>query len=155
MNTWKAIWLLLLLGLCVWGCAGVDEKYPSKEAKTFFSAANEANYLGVLCMSPNQVDLSAYASLMGTKYPPTASVEVLSEPPSRPYQAFAVLQGDSAPADTSQGVPQAILAQLTTKGKAIGADAIILCRPPGSTARAEAVAIKYRLENPVEKTGRK
>ncbi len=46
--------------LAVWGCAGVDEKYPSKEAKTFFSAANEANYLGVLCMSPNQVDLSAY-----------------------------------------------------------------------------------------------
>jgi hypothetical protein len=145
MNTWKTIWLLLLLGLSVWGCAGVEEKYPSKEAKTFFSAANEANYLGVLCMSPNQVDLSAYTSLMGVKYPPTASVEVLSEPPSRPYQAFAVLQGDSTSADDSQNVSPAVLAQLTTKGKAIGADAIILCRTPG--ARAEAVAIKYRLEN--------
>ena len=144
MNTWKTIWLLLFLGLNVWGCAGVDEKYPSKEAKTFFSAANEANFLGVQCMSPSRVDLSAYTSLMGVKYPPTTRVEVLSEPPSRPYQAFAVLQGDSASTDTSQNGASAVLAQLTAKGKAIGADAIILCRPQG--ARAEAVAIKYRLE---------
>jgi hypothetical protein len=45
------------------------------------------------------------------------------------------------------------LAQLTEKAKAIGADAIIICRPPaaGQAVKAEAVAIKYRLENPEAK----
>jgi len=154
MNICKTLGLLLLLALTPCGCAGVGEKYPSDEAKVFFAAANEANYLGVLCLSPHQADLSAYTSYLGVQYPPTSSVEVLSEPPSRPYQAFAVLQGaTSTGSSASKGDASMVLAQLTTKAKAIGADAIILCRPPDGDqgAKAEAVAIKYRLENPREK----
>ena len=152
MNTGKRLWLWLLLALTAWGCAGVSEKYPSDEAKAYFVAANEANYLGVLCLSPQHVDLSAYTSYMGVKYPPTAAVEVLSEPPSRPYQAFAVLQSPAS--QSSQDVSPTVLAQLTNKAKAIGADAIIICQPPAAdqAAKAEAVAIKYRLENPEEKS---
>ena len=147
MNTGKRLGLWLFLALVAWGCAGVSEKYPSDEAKAYFAAAKEANFLGVECMSPQHVDLSAYTSLMGVKYPPTAAVEVLSEPPSRPYQAFAVLQSPAA--QSSQNVSPTILAQLTNKAKAIGADAIIICRAPA--AKAEAVAIKYRLEDPEAK----
>lgn len=149
MTTRSCLLLILILNLAVWGCAGVEEKYPSSEAKAYFDAANEANYLGVLCQSPQKVDLSAYTPYMGVKYPPTARVEVLSEPPSRPFQAFAVLQGPS------QDVSPTVLAQLTSKAKNIGADAIIICRPPaaGSVSKAEAVAIKYRLE-PEERKGR-
>ena len=156
MNTRKPLWLLPVLTLMLWGCAGVEEKYPSDEVKAYFAAANEANYLGVLCMSPKQADLSAYTSYMGVKYPPTTAVEVLSEPPSRPFQAFAVLQGAAASESAAvQGVSPTMLAQLTTKAKAIGADAIIICRPPAAEqpAKAEAVAIKYRLEAPAEKKG--
>ena len=151
MHIEKRLWLWLLLVLTAWGCAGVSEKYPSDEAKAYFAAASEANYLGVLCLSPQHVDLSAYTSYMGVKYPPTAVVEVLSEPPSRPYQAFAVLQSPAS--QSSQNVSPTVLAQLTAKAKAIGADAIIICRPPATdqTAKAEAVAIKYRLENPEKK----
>ena len=100
-------------------------------------------------MSPQHVDLSAYTSYMGVKYPPTTAVEVLSEPPSRPYQAFAVLQSPAP--QSSQDVSPTVLAQLTNKAKAIGADAIIICSRPGQAAKAEAVAIKYRLEKPEEK----
>jgi hypothetical protein len=148
MNTGKRLGLWLFLALTAWGCAGVSEKYPSDEAKAYFAAAKEANFLGVECMSsPQHVDLSAYTSLMGVKYPPTVAVEVLSEPPSRPYQAFAVLQSPAS--QSSQNVSPTILAQLTNKAKAIGADAIIICRAP--TDKAEVVAIKYRLEPPAEK----
>jgi hypothetical protein len=148
MNTGQRLGLWLFLALTAWGCAGVSEKYPSDEAKAYFAAANEANYLGVVCLSPQHVDLSAYTSYMGVKYPPTTAVEVLSGPPSRPYQAFAVLQSPAS--QSSQDVSPAVLAQLTNKAKAIGADAIIICRPPA--AKAEAVAIKYRLEKPEEKS---
>lgn len=76
---------------------------------------------------------------------------MLSEPPSRPYQAFAVLQSPAT--QSSPDVSPTVLAQLTNKAKAIGADAIIICRPPAAdqAAKAEAVAIKYRLEKPEEK----
>ena len=159
MNTQKSLWLLLLLGLIACGCAGAREISPADEVKAFFVAANEANYLGLMCMSPQYKDLSAYSSFMGVKYPPTDSVEVLSMPPSRPYQAFAVLQG---PASSSPTATPELLAQLTTKAKAMGADAIILCRQPGGPeqtdavrpAKMEAVVIKYRWENPQEKQGR-
>jgi hypothetical protein len=147
MNTGKRLGLWLFLALIAWGCAGVSEKYPSNEAKAYFAAANEANYLGVGSLSPQHVDLSAYTSLMGVKYPPTAAVEVLSEPPSRPYQAFAVLQSPAS--QSSQNVSPTELAQLTNKAKSIGADAIIICRAPAT--KAEAVAIKYRLEDPEAK----
>ena len=52
MNTGKRLCLWLLLALTAWGCAGVSEKYPSDEAKAYFAAANEANYLGVVCHVP-------------------------------------------------------------------------------------------------------
>ena len=138
-----------------YGCAGAGEKSSSDEVKAFFGAANEANFLGSMCMSPQYKDLSAYNSFMGVKYPPTDSVEVLSGPPSRPYQAFAVLQG---PASSSPTATPDVLAQLTTKAKAMGADAIILCQQPGGPeqkgavrpAKVEAVVIKYRWENPQE-----
>ncbi|MCX5889792.1 MAG: hypothetical protein NTY36_10115 [Deltaproteobacteria bacterium] len=158
MNTQKNLSLLLLLGLIACGCAGVSEPSPSDEVKAFFMAANDANFLGLTCMSPQSKDLSAYSSFMGVKYPPTDSVEVLSGPPSRPYQAFAVLQGS---ASSSPIATPGLLAQLTTKAKAMGADAIILCPQPGGPeqtgavrpAKVEAVVIKYRWENPQEKQG--
>jgi hypothetical protein len=161
MNNWKILGLLLLLALMAYGCVGAGERSSSDEVQAFFGAANQANYLGVMSMSPQNVDLSAYTSFMGVKYPPTDSVEVLSAPPSRPYQAFAVLRGAAAPASPSQTVAPADLARFTAKAKAIGADAIIICQlgEPGQTAtgpsaQVEAVAIKYRLENPGEKKGR-
>ena len=161
MNNWKTFGLWLLLALMACGCAGAGERSSADEVQAFFGAVNQANYLGVMCMSPQNVDLSAYTSFMGVKYPPTDSVEVLSGPPSRPYQAFAVLRGGAAPATPSQTVPPADLARFTAKAKAIGADAIIICHrgQPGQTAigpsaQVEAVAIKYRLENPGEKKGR-
>jgi hypothetical protein len=148
MNIGKRLGLWLFLALTAWGCAGVSEKYPSAEAKAYFAAANEANFLGVGCMSPQHVDLSAYTSLMGVKYPPTSAVEVLSEPPSRPYQAFAVLQSPAS--QSPRDVSPTELAQLTNKAKSIGADAIIMA----PAAKAEAVAIKYRLEDPEAKPRR-
>ena len=156
-HTWKIYGLLLFLAPAVCSCTGVEEKYPSREAQAFFAAGNEANFRGVMCQSPQHKDLSAYTSLMGVKYPPTSSVEVLSEPPSRPYQAFARLQCATPTASSaSPDVSPTVLAQLTDKAKAIGADAILICAPPGGPGRqdvvhpaqVEAVAIKYRLENP-------
>lgn len=155
INIWKRLGLLLSLTLIAWGCAGVEEKYPSDEAKAYFTAANEAYYLGVMNQSPQCVDLSAYSIYLGIKYPPTSTVEVLSEPPSRPYQAFALLQGPGASdSPASRDVSATVLAQLINKAKAIGADAIIICRYWDKPAKVEAVAIKYRLENPEEKPGR-
>ena len=155
INLGKRLGLLLSLTLIAWGCAGVQEKYPSAEAKACFTAANEAYYLGIMNQSPQCVDLSAYNIYLGIKYPPTSRVEVLSEPPSRDYQAFAVLEGPGASdSPASRAVSSSELAQIIKKAKAIGADAIIICQCCDQPARVEAVAIKYRLENPEEKPGR-
>jgi len=55
------------------------EKPPDAGVKAFFAAAREANLRGMTCLTPrNYVDLSAYAPVMGVKYPPTDSVEILS-----------------------------------------------------------------------------
>ena len=152
INIGKRLGLLLFLTLIAWGCVGVKEKYPSDEAKAYFTAANEAYYQGVMNQSPQCVDLSAYTIYLGIKYPPTTTVEVLSEPPSRPYQSFAVLQGPGASdSPASREVSSTVLAQLINKAKAIGADAIIICRYWDQPAKVEAVAIKYRLEHPEEK----
>jgi uncharacterized lipoprotein YddW (UPF0748 family) len=152
MPNLKATWLLLVLALTLCGCVGATEKYPSDQAKEFFQAANEAKFRGVWCQSPERIDLSAYTPYMGVKYPPTTSVEVLSAPPSRPYQCFAVLEGARAAAARPGTVAPEALAQFTAKAKDIGADAIILRFPPEAvgahrSARMEALAIKYRLEN--------
>jgi len=151
-KTGNLIGLLLVLAPAFFGCAGVAEKYPSNEAKTFFSAAQEANYVALMCQSPHQADLSGYTPYLGIKYPPTTHVDVLSALPIRPYQAFAVLQSaNSARSSTSIDNDPEVLAQLTNKAKAIGADAIVICGSPAS--KVEAVAIKYRKENPQERQG--
>jgi hypothetical protein len=159
MNPRKPFQLVLLLALMFSGCAGAKETTPADEVQAFFAAGREANFRGVMCLSPHQEDLSAYDSFADVKYPPTTSVDVLSGPPSRPYQAFARLQG---PASSSGTVPPEALAQLTAKARAIGADAIILRQQPADSspadarrpARVEAVAIKYRWENPEEEARR-
>jgi hypothetical protein len=158
MPNLKPLWLLFFLALNVCGCVGATERYPSDQAQDFFQAANEANFQGVYCQSPQHVDLSAYSPYLGIKYPPTDRVDLLSAPPSRPYQCFAVLEGAAA-ASNSGTIPPEVLAQFIAKAKAIGADALILPPSQGnsegdagrSQRRLEAAAIKYRLEITPEK----
>ena len=129
------------------GCAETNRVSPSQEVGAFFVAGKEAQYLALQCPTSGSVDLSAYSHLMEIKYPPTFQVDVLRQPPSRPYQSFAVLEYDPAP----QAKPGEVEAGLTDKAREIGADAIILCQtgpdqkltgiPP--TAKMQAVAIKY------------
>jgi hypothetical protein len=138
-------WALAFLAA---GCAaGVSQKSPPQEVRAFFLAAHEANFLGLSCFSPTHVDLSAYSHLLGVKYPPTAAVEVLTAPPARPYQAFAVLTGarPEAAADTGS-----LIEKFRDKARTLGADAIVLCQPGGTQGAAalEAVAIKYEFEPP-------
>ncbi len=128
------------------GCASVNQQSPSQEVKAFFVAGSEAKYMGLQCPSSGYADLSAYTHLMGIKYPRTFQVEVLRQPPSRPYQAFAVLECETAPQSQSPEV----MAGLKDKAMEIGADAIILCQGPDqglpglpSTSKMQAVAIRY------------
>ena len=144
--------LCLLLGAAVMvfsGCAAVSLQSPSKEVKTFFVAGREANLLGVLCLSPTAMDLSAYDQQMGIQYPATLKVDVLNEPPARPYKSFAVLESYSA----SYADHEKILEEFKNKAREIGADAIITCHagpgqgPPGKwpAQKMQVVAIKYKL----------
>ena len=146
---WKnvAFGVLVTVGLVITGCADVNLKSPSAEVKTFFVAGHEADFLGTLCGSAGYVDLSAYSHLAGVKYPPTLKVDVLNQPPSRPYKSFAVLEYE--PSAAASGA----LEDLRGKAREIGADAIIICQPgqdqglsglPPST-KMHAVAIKYKL----------
>jgi hypothetical protein len=133
----------VLAAALVAGCGVIQQKSPSEEVRAFFLAANEAKFQGVKqCLAPHSLDLSAYAHLMQVRYPPTSSVEVLSGPPSRPYQPFAVLEGSGSLASGAAGTN--LMEGLKNKAKEIGADAIIICQP--GAAKTEAVAIKYRLE---------
>ena len=147
-----AVAICLFLGpaaMVLSGCGAVEVQSPSQEVKTFFVAGREANLLGVLCLSPTAMDLSAYDQQMGTKYPPTFKVDVLKEPPARPYKSFAVLESDSA----SYANHEKMLEEFKTKAREIGADAIITCHagagqgPAGDwpTSKMQAVAIKYKL----------
>jgi hypothetical protein len=147
-----AVAICLFLGPAVMvlsGCTVVNVQSPPPEVKSFFVAGKEANYLGVLCLSPNAMDLSAYDQQMGIKYPPTLKVEVLNKPPSRPYKSFAVLECDPS----SYANPEKLLEEFKDKGREIGADAIILCHGGASqgslekwaTQKMQAVAIKYKL----------
>ncbi len=132
-------WLVAALAAVCWaaGCAGVERQTAGAEVKAFFLAANAAKFQGAKqCLNSQTLDLSAYDQLLEVKYPPTTQVDVLTEPPKRPHQPFAVL---TAPQNAA---PEAF----TQKAREIGADAIILCRPPAAGARPEAVAIKYRVE---------
>jgi hypothetical protein len=154
-----SIFLFLALAVIGFsGCANVNQqgqsqevslKSQSPEVKTFFVAANEANYRALLCNSPGNVDLSAYSQQAGVKYPRTVQVDVLKNPPSRPYKSFAMLECKPGPHAKSEEV----LEGLKHKAREIGADAIILCHsgpdqgkpgiPPASTIQAE--AIRYML----------
>jgi hypothetical protein len=139
---------LLLTGSCV----TTEQKTSQNEINAFFVAAKETNYLGVECFSAKQMDLSGYAHLTGTRYPPTQSVDLLSAPPSRPHQVFAVLETPLASASTADADT---LRDLKLKARSIGADAVVLCRPsevgglagPQNSTKMIALAIKYRLED--------
>ena len=125
------------------GCGGIQQKSPANDVKAFFMAANEAKFLDARqCLSPCALDLSTYAHLMNVKYPPTLSVDVLTGPPSRPYQPFAVLEGSDPLNSSVAGT--SLIEGFKDKAREIGADAIIICQP--TTSKIEAVAIKYRLE---------
>jgi len=139
----------------VFGCAEIDLKSPSQEVKAFFVAGKEAQYLALQCPTSGSVDLSAYSHLMEVKYPPTLQVDVLRQAPSRPYKSFAVLECEPA----SHSKPEAVMEDLKSKAREIGADAIILCqsgsdqRLPGisPTGKMQAVAIKYILASTSDK----
>jgi hypothetical protein len=131
------------------GCAESQLMSPSPEVKAFFVAGHEADFLGTLSSSSGAIDLSAYSHLAGVKYPPTTNVDVLNQPPSRPYRPFAVLEYESSATCASE----ALIADLRSKAREIGADAIIVCQPgmnqglaglPPST-KVHAIAIKYKL----------
>jgi hypothetical protein len=144
----------IVLGLAIFflagaGCAEYSVKSPSPEVKTFFVAGHEANYLATQGGSSGYVDLSAYSHLAGVQYPPTQNVEVLRQPPPRPYQAFAVLEGESgAPSNYAR-----MIAGFQDKAKAIGADAILIMQPGvnqglaglAPSSKIQAVAIKYKM----------
>jgi hypothetical protein len=143
-----AVTIFLFLGPAVIGVSGCAEtRSPAQEANAFFVAGKEAQYLGLQCSSSGYADLSAYDHLIKVQYPHTSQVEVLREPPSRRYQAFATLEYDPTPPAGSEDVVEGL------KGKAreIGADAIILCPSgpdqglSGITAKGKmpVVAIKY------------
>jgi hypothetical protein len=142
------IFLLLAAAImAVSGCESIRLKSPPEEVKAFFVAGRDADALGALCLSPYSVDFSAYSRFMGVKYPPTVRVDVLNNPPSRPYQSFAVLEGQNSAQVASDG----LIEEFKRKAREIGADAIILCSsrpvrqlaalpPPG---KLQALAIKY------------
>jgi hypothetical protein len=153
-----AVMIFLLLGSAVMGisgCGEINRRSPSQEVNEFFVAGKEAQYLALQCPTSGSVDLSAYAHLMQVKYPPTVQVDVLRQPPSRLYQAFAVLEFEPPPHTMAEEVVE----RLKGKAREIGADAIILCQPgpdqklPGipPTAKRQAVAIKYIMTSPPTK----
>jgi hypothetical protein len=153
-----AVTILLLTGsviLSISGCTEVIEKSPSQEVKAFFVAGNETTYRGLECPASGYVDLSAYSHLMGVKYPRTSQVDVLRQPPSRPYKSFAMLECEPAP----NSKPEAMVEDLKNKAKEIGADAIILCYAgpdPGlagisPSSKMQAVAIRYILPSVSDK----
>lgn len=158
---WKifyAVTMVLFWGPAVMGvsgCAETSRLSPSQEVGAFFVAGKEAQYQALQCPTSGSVDLSAYAHLTGVKYPRTFQVEVLREPPSRPYKSFAVLEYNS----TSPSEPEKVTAGLQDKAREIGADAIILCptgadqKLPGIPAggKIQAVAIKYIVTSPPTK----
>jgi hypothetical protein len=148
----SVVTILLFLGsaaMGLFGCAEVNPTASSQDVKAFFVAGNEATYRGLQLPSSGYVDLSAYSHLMGIKYPRTFHVDVLKQPPSRPYKSFAVLECEPVP----NAKPEATMEDLKNKAKEIGADAIILgysgsdrglvAIPPN--LKVQAVAIRYIL----------
>src|SRR5262245_31322170 len=53
-------------------------------------------------------------------HPPTAQVELLLDPPKRPYRTFALL------VDNDGGPPEEVNARLTQAGRELGADAVLI-----------------------------
>jgi hypothetical protein len=54
----------------------------------------------------------------GVKYPPSSKVDILLEPPSRPYKQIAILQSKAENSTTA-------MARIREKAKELGADAIM------------------------------
>ncbi len=137
------------LGLLV-GCSGLGPTAnPDVQVKTFFLAANEANFLCLKERPPQGgPDLSAYSHFMDMKYQPTTSVEVLTAPPVKPYQVFAVLAGGKS--TELQARDSGSMAGFITQAKAIGADAVMLCYETGAAPCSVkgVLAIKYKVEKP-------
>lgn len=137
-----AAWWLALAVLTT-GCGGVRLKNPDPGVRPFFLAAQDASLLGLKHSCVGPVDLSAYAQLLGIKFPPTLKVDLLAGPPSQPFLPFAVLEG---PANKDS------LGEFQDKAREIGADALIICNLEDiqrgkcpSSGRLEAVAIKYKV----------
>jgi hypothetical protein len=53
-------------------------------------------------------------------YPPSAKVELLLDPPTRPHKTFALLE------DRAGGTPEEINARLLDAGRELGADAVLI-----------------------------
>ena len=81
----------------------------------------------VFCLACSSA--SGHTLLKGVQYPPTSHVEVLFEVPSRPYEAFALVEA------RSYTVPRAtipdLINELKRRAASIGADAIILSEKTG------------------------
>lgn len=148
-NVAVIFFFLSTTAMVVSGCTTIDLQSPPPDVKAFFVAGNKANFLGLQSLSSNCVDLSAYDQKIGIKYPPTLKVDILSQPPSRPYKVFAVLECESSFYSGSARLMEG----LKKKAREIGADALVLCNAgtdqglPGvsPTQSMQAVAIKYKL----------
>jgi len=93
---------------------------------------------------------SGYTLLKNTQYAPTENVEVLFEPPIKPYESFAMIEA------RSYTVPRAtipdLINELKNKAKNLGADAIIISNKAGEVVylggqtapTLNAIAIKYK-----------
>jgi hypothetical protein len=93
---------------------------------------------------------SGHTLLNNSQYSPTENVEVLFEPPSRPYDTFALIEA------RSYTVPRAtipdLINELKRKAGKLGADAIIISQKSGEVVylggqtapTLSATAIKYK-----------
>jgi hypothetical protein len=151
----KSAWALIFLFLgpavmAVSGCSTIELKTPPSNVKAFFVAGSKANLLALKSLSPNCVDLSAYDQQIGVRYPPTLRVDILRQPPARPYKVFAVLEYNGS---------EVLMDGLKNKAREIGADALILCHADTNQGfwgaqKMQAVAIKYKLTGESDQDGK-
>lgn len=73
--------------------------------------------------------VSNVASLNGKTYPPSSSVDVLTEKPSRPYEQFAIVETQGS---LNQPVSD-MIDGLRKKAMEVGADAVILTQDASYT----------------------
>jgi hypothetical protein len=70
------------------------------------------------------------------RYPPSATVEILSTPPTKPYKAIAILETAGA---ANAPLPD-LLESMRQKAKEIGADAVI---PTGDASQRQPQGLIY------------